>query len=303
MLMGTLVVQFYRYQCNFPKDKPAVKVLVYTVVTLDIIQTVVTSHLTWFFAIANWHDPTVLFRTTWSANMLPLFAGLISGIVQIFYAWRIFKLSKARWMTCLAGLISLIATSQATAAIVASIMIQFNPTQERLLQLHPVFSYWLAGSFTVDILITAAMLQILFNARAISALSRTGNLVNTLISNAIQTGAITVVCAGVDLALFVAYTSSNFHFVPAYILGKLYSNSLLATLNTRETLRNAPTYNTSDSFGKDLQTRPENKTTTTSTMTQSKSTGHSWPIKKVKDDESDSTEAQVAGKSGFGVAL
>jgi len=41
-----------------------------------------------------------------------------------------------------------------------------------------------------------------------------GGVVNRLINNAIQTGSITVICAGIDLALFVGFTSNNYHYVP-----------------------------------------------------------------------------------------
>src|SRR4051812_24446871 len=76
-------------------------------------------------------------------------------------------------------------------------------------------------SIIADLFSFNAYLQ-LYTAKSRTPWSRTDNLFNRLIINAIQTGSITVICAGVDLALFVAFTSNNYHYVPAYILAKLY---------------------------------------------------------------------------------
>ncbi|KAF4615962.1 hypothetical protein D9613_011345 [Agrocybe pediades] len=237
LLMGTLVVQLYHFQTHFSKDRVAVRLLVYFVVTLDVVQTVISTHLTWFYAIANWDRPAVFSETTpWSGPMTPLMAGLVSGTVQLFYAWRIWILSHTFGMRCVSIIVYLLACAQAGTAIVSSIVIEFDRTQERLLQLHPAFEFWLAGSFTVDIIITASMIYILYNAKERNPLARTESLLNKLIINAIRTGLITVIAAGIDLGLFVAFTSNNYHYVPAYILGKLYSISLLATLNGRKSV-------------------------------------------------------------------
>ncbi|KAJ7210918.1 hypothetical protein GGX14DRAFT_394537 [Mycena pura] len=54
-------------------------------------------------------------------------------------------------------------------------------------------------------------------------------LLASLINRVITTGAATVVCAAVDLGLFLGYPTTNYHVVPAYIVGKF----LMLTLNLR----------------------------------------------------------------------
>ncbi|KAJ7252168.1 hypothetical protein C8J57DRAFT_1351328 [Mycena rebaudengoi] len=66
-------------------------------------------------------------------------------------------------------------------------------------------------------------------------------MLTTLINRVVQSGAVISVCAAVDLALFAGIVDTNFHFVPSYILGKLYTNSLMLTLNLRR-----PTYQIPD---------------------------------------------------------
>lgn len=50
----------------------------------------------------------------------------------------------------------------------------------------------------------------------------------------------------IDVALFLAFPSANFHVAPALVLGKLYSNSLVATLNSRLRIVNSRNDNSSD---------------------------------------------------------
>nr|GAT51581.1 predicted protein [Mycena chlorophos] len=58
-------------------------------------------------------------------------------------------------------------------------------------------------------------------------------LITKLIFHAIETGAVTTIAAGVELGLFLTHGENLMHEAPAFLLGKLYSNVVLATLNGR----------------------------------------------------------------------
>ncbi|KAF8199405.1 hypothetical protein K438DRAFT_1823537 [Mycena galopus ATCC 62051] len=58
-------------------------------------------------------------------------------------------------------------------------------------------------------------------------------MLTKVIHRIIQSGAASAVCAAIDLSIFVGFPSTNYHVVPAYILGKMYTNSLMLTLNLR----------------------------------------------------------------------
>ncbi|KAF9538271.1 hypothetical protein CPC08DRAFT_756398 [Agrocybe pediades] len=234
MFMGTLIVQIYHYQNNFSEDRRLIRALVYLVVVLDIAQTIIMSHFPWYIAVVNWDKPDSLLGPDWSGVLLVAFAGLVSGIVQLFYCWRIWVLSGNKWMRRLALIIA---------------FFEFHISQEEILKYHPQFTFWLSGSFVADTLITGSMIYVvstddatvavrpnplqLRSARAQSPNSHMDGIMKRLINSSIQTGLLTMIGAGVDLALFVTITTANFHYVPAFVLGKLYSNSLLATLNAR----------------------------------------------------------------------
>ncbi|KAF7342243.1 hypothetical protein MVEN_01812300 [Mycena venus] len=150
----------------------------------------------------------------------------------------------------LAIVIALIGLAQGLAAIIGSALEEQTGTQENLLKLHPVFTFWLAGAFITDILITGTMMRILQAAKSQSKIAQTRDLLNRLILNAVQTGCATAIVAAIDLALFVKFTDTNYHFAFNYILGKLYSNSFMMNLNMRRP-RSHPLH--SESIGMRIQ--------------------------------------------------
>ncbi|KAJ6542521.1 hypothetical protein DFH09DRAFT_1282558 [Mycena vulgaris] len=239
MLTGFLMMQVYAYWRNFPRDKLKVKILVYAVCVLDLLQTAFGTHEAWWFSIQNWGNVSALQGGAWTEIMSPILCGIISAMVQIFYAMRIWTLKRNAIPRLLAILIIWLALGQSLAAIVASSLIQETLSQEQLLRLHPVFSFWLAGSFATDILVAGSMIWILYTAQPTlpEYSSNTESMLNRLMLNTIQTGTVTVLCAGITLVLFIKFTDRNYYWAFAYILGKLYSNSFMATLNSRASRR------------------------------------------------------------------
>lgn len=52
----------------------------------------------WHFLVSGWGDPEVLIKPGWSWIAVPLLDGVVSCIVQIFFAWRIYKISGTIWI-------------------------------------------------------------------------------------------------------------------------------------------------------------------------------------------------------------
>ncbi|KAJ7677752.1 hypothetical protein DFH06DRAFT_559940 [Mycena polygramma] len=235
LLLGLLWMQVYRYWCNYPKDKVYIKIFVYTVFTIDLLQTGFTTHAAWWFMIQNWGNVSVIQSAPRTISAIPIACGLISAPVQLFYAIRIWVLSKRPVTRVLAILIAALGLAQSLVAIIAAGLLRISSFQANLLKFHPHFVFWLAGAFTTDIMIAACMSWILQTAKSSSnaRVTQTNGMLNQLILNSVQTGMVTVVAAGVQLALFVKFTDTNYHLAVAYLLGKLYSNSFMVTLNMR----------------------------------------------------------------------
>jgi len=70
-----------------------------------------------------------------------------------------------------------------------------------------------------------------------TGIKRTDDLLNTIARHAIQTGLLTVTFAALDVGLFVALPDNTISFFFDFGLPKLYSNSLVSSLNARSRRR------------------------------------------------------------------
>ncbi|KAJ6476831.1 hypothetical protein C8R45DRAFT_873174 [Mycena sanguinolenta] len=241
MFMGTLVMQLYTYYQNFPSDRILIRILVYGLFLVDVAQTVILTFHGWFFAVSAWGNPATFDVIPWSGPTIPVLCGLIAATVQIFYAWRIWIITTNRFLRSVAILIVLVALTQSLAGMISGLPLLKNSSPENQIRWYPGVLIWFAGSLLADVLVTACMTYILARAKKRTFWATSETMLTTLINRVVQSGAVTSVCAAVDLALFAGIVDTNFHFVPSYILGKLYTNSLMLTLNLRR-----PTYQIPD---------------------------------------------------------
>ncbi|KAF7367191.1 hypothetical protein MSAN_00979100 [Mycena sanguinolenta] len=257
-LLGTLVIQTYIYYSSGFKDSKWIKGLgwrtaiprqiftdtfaVIVTLSLDIVQTVFTIHAVWQILILGWGNPATFVELPWTAYTFPVMSGAVAALVQFFFSWRIWVLGRNKIAYVVAIVIDLVAVMQMVSGLVAGIQTAYIPI-ERVGELTPQFTasnIWLAGSFSADVIIVVSMLWILHvNKGGIAA---TDGLIDRLMVRVIHSGAITAVAAGVELILYKRLSSTFVHDTPALFLGKLYSNVLLANLNTRRRTDN--TYST-----------------------------------------------------------
>ncbi|KAJ7184633.1 hypothetical protein C8R46DRAFT_1208816 [Mycena filopes] len=235
LLMGTLMMQVYTYWRHYALDKRIIKALVYTIFVMELVQTAFATHESWWYAIQNWGNVASLQTAPWTTLVRPIMCGIISTMVQLLYAFRIWSLNRTVVFRVLVAFIVTLALMQGIAAIAASgLLVNEGLSQPTLLRLHPVFVLWLVGSFVTDLVIAGSMLWILQASKTQTFITETNSLLNRLILNTIRTGSATVICAGIGMALFVKYTDKNSYYVFTYTLGKVYSNSFMASLNSRQ---------------------------------------------------------------------
>ncbi|KAJ7095513.1 hypothetical protein C8R44DRAFT_889938 [Mycena epipterygia] len=234
MFMGTLVMQLYTYYQKFPSDRIFIRILVYGLFLVDVAQTVILTFHGWFFTVSAWGNPATFDIIPWSGPMIPVLCGLGSR--------RIWILTTNRFLRSVAILIVLVALTQSLAGMISGLPLLKNSSPENQIRWYPgVWEIWFAGSLVADVLVTACMTYILARVKSRTFWATSETMLTTLINRVVQSGAVTSICAAVDLALFAGIVDTNFHFVPSYILGKLYTNSLMLTLNLRR-----PTYQIPD---------------------------------------------------------
>ncbi|KAF7348882.1 hypothetical protein MVEN_01408400 [Mycena venus] len=222
------------FHISFPRETLGIKALVYTLFAFDLFQTGFTTQYSFAVVVTSWGNSAVFANLPWTSFSVPVGAGIVSGIVQIFFAWRIYVIKgRNTFIRIVVCLIVMTALMQSLSAIVNGLRFGFAPQITDQVQLAIGVKIWLIGSFVCDILIAVTMIGIFWQVRRQTPWKATDSIIKKLIYHTVETGAVTAIAAGVELALFLVYPDTFLDEIPAFMLGKLYSNVVLATLNSR----------------------------------------------------------------------
>ncbi|KAK7062074.1 hypothetical protein R3P38DRAFT_686622 [Favolaschia claudopus] len=200
---------------------------------LDTLQLVFIGHVLYFWVIANYANPAILSFDVWSLNIGVLVTNLIVLIVELYLSRRVFILSNRN--AFLTGIIILLSLNY----FGFELAVQVKTFQlERLVLSHDIkwiTSVALASASVADLLIALSLSYYLRKSR--TGIKTTDSIVNNLILYAMSTGLLTGICVLIDMICFLAMPGNLVHIAFNIVSGKLYTNSLLASLNFREVIR------------------------------------------------------------------
>ncbi|KDR71132.1 hypothetical protein GALMADRAFT_229776 [Galerina marginata CBS 339.88] len=189
-------------------------------------------------AMAIYYDTITRWKTA-EANSYPIstnviFETLITLLVQCFFSLRVYRLSKkpsAGIACCALALFRFIAGSIITVEDFLDVPNMPNGI-EQIERLSWLITAGLACGSASDILIAAFMTYYLRKLASPANLDSTTEVINRLVRFALQTGLITSMTSLAVIGCFQAMP--NLVWFSLYILlAKLYSNSLLVSLNAR----------------------------------------------------------------------
>ncbi|KAG8759284.1 hypothetical protein FRC14_006284 [Serendipita sp. 396] len=204
-------MQFSRYWTAFPDDKPWTRRLVYSVILLDTLQTGFTIHNAWRILGSGWGNQDIVLHPEWSWGSVPLFTGLVSLLVQGFYAYRISMLIQSRLTKWIIALILLISAAQCASGIFSGIYYAFGAFTGSGHTVAAVTTIWLGGTALCDLIITTAIVSFLMIK--IAGFKPTDNVVSKVIKMTVETGALTTSFATADLILFLLFPATNLHLI------------------------------------------------------------------------------------------
>ncbi|KAJ2914330.1 hypothetical protein MD484_g6076, partial [Candolleomyces efflorescens] len=242
-LSGAFAMQVYHYHMHYAhSDRWLFVILVFVVVVIEMVHMFMATHLTYYLLAYGYGNPRTFDQTPWSGAVLPALNGLVGLCTQAFLAWRIITLTKTTESVTLGKIISgtifLTAGMQCAAAFGVTIQYSLLSRQLHLLRtLKTTVIVWLAGSVVCDTMITVSMVALLLRARGTTSLGGSKNMINALIIHAIESGAITTMAALVTLLTYLVLPDTLYYGCFEYLLGRLYANVLLASLNGRNRMR------------------------------------------------------------------
>lgn len=233
-LYGVLLIQIYIYltHSRFPTDKLGLKILVWTLFTLETAFVFISTITAWNTFGWGWGDTHTLFFLGTSFGALPVLSGIISWMTQNFYLWRIWTLTKRNLMIIVG--VEAVSLAQCIFAVYYGITLALHGgSVDEMIILSPFRIAWLIGCALCDILITITVVMTL-RAQKDTSFKFSSKKINRSIRYSAETGAITTVMAVTEFVAYVAAKHHTFHLMLFLMLSEVYICSLVATLNARE---------------------------------------------------------------------
>ncbi|KAI0000789.1 hypothetical protein BJV74DRAFT_820679 [Russula compacta] len=177
-----------------------------------------------------------------SAFDVPIIEALVAVTVQYFFAYRVWVLSNKKFWWILL-IISVCSVVNLTGAFIGAI---YGFVHDRFANgpiLRVCALTWLIGNAIADISISLSLLYYLTRRRPGVAGERyfTNHALSKIVRLTVETNLVTSTDGVVALVMAVIYPSKNWFTCPVAILGKLYSNTLLVSLNNRISIREGST--------------------------------------------------------------
>ncbi|KAK0484831.1 hypothetical protein IW261DRAFT_860259 [Armillaria novae-zelandiae] len=229
-LFGTLSVQLYLYYLAFPNDRRFTKNIVYGIYVIEFAQTMLVAHDMFALFGYGFGDMNALTKTNLNWLAVPIMSAVVACIGQVFYAYRIFIVSKSRIIPIFIICISLTSSVAATITGVYSFRAG-DLTRMNNQKTYITAGIWCGASALCDILIAICMTYYLMSRT--TSFRRTRILVTKITRLTIETGSVTAVGALLTFILFIAFPRQTFHTAPALLMPKLYANTVYMVLNSR----------------------------------------------------------------------
>ncbi|KAL1746607.1 hypothetical protein HDZ31DRAFT_81091 [Schizophyllum fasciatum] len=218
LLYGIMITQLYLYVTTYKRDPPWIKIYVATLFVADTFNTVCLMVYMYDALVRHFGDTPFLNTANWA---------FIGSMVQSFFAWRIRVLNMS-WMFWVPA--SVCAFIAAAGGLSTSIAIHFVPHFSDFQKFEIAVIFWLVAAAVGDIFITVALTKYL--REHYTGYRATDDRIDGIIRLTVQTGMITAVWAIVDLGVYLGDPTGT-HLIFNLPLSKLYSNSLLSSLNAR----------------------------------------------------------------------
>ncbi|KAL0576524.1 hypothetical protein V5O48_005444 [Marasmius crinis-equi] len=178
--------------------------------------------------VLNSGRPEIQIRSPFLLRTDGPITALIATPVQIFMAWRIKVISGSKLLTFLISVLSL---ASLAGGIWTGVGVAQNPDFKDFVHFQGAPGLWLVSAAVSDVLIATSL--VVFLVKRKSSFISTNDQIDRIVRLTVQTGTITAVAALADAIVFLAAPHTTVFFIWDLSLSKLYSNSVLSSLNAR----------------------------------------------------------------------
>ncbi|KAH9035520.1 hypothetical protein EDB85DRAFT_2143686 [Lactarius pseudohatsudake] len=230
-LYGVLIVQLYVYSYNFQGDRTPLKLLVYSVFLIETLQTALTGADLYYWLVSGFGNLERLTSPHLSGFDVPIIGSIVSMAVQFFFVYRIWVLSgRSSWFL-------ICSITAAVAACYGGVYVYLHKKFVSGRVLKVLALTWLSGNALGDILIAGSMLFHLGRRRSEGGGNFSDHALSKVVRLTVETNVLTTTVGIISLLMVAVFPDKRWFTCPTAIIGKLYSNTLLVSLNNRISLR------------------------------------------------------------------
>lgn len=234
MLFGVVTLQTYNYFCKFPEDSRLMKIMVVVIWFLEL------SHLVCL--CVSFYTATIIYYgrlqdlLKWpalTASLLP--SSWVGIIAQIFFAGRVYMFSRSMLIPIMSWFLCWVRFSFNLASTILGF--RAASLEGFMSQYDWMFTVILTMSAVIDLMLAIALSYSLSQHKEKGMPVGSGRVLDNLIKWSIRNGLMTSLA---DISVLICFQTMphNFVFIAIYsVVARLYSISLLSSLNARSRLR------------------------------------------------------------------
>ncbi|KAG1806530.1 uncharacterized protein HD556DRAFT_319491 [Suillus plorans] len=186
-LFGCLVIQTYVYYANFANDHRAIRFTVAAVFATQIAHVMCVSATLWNTAVSAYDDPSKLQMLPLASAATILFTGITGALVESYFAFRLWNVSKKLLLPILSMVLCVIA--QVVSLVITVQAFKTTSVAEFEVDQNTPITLALTSRVLCDLILTLSTAWYLKNQR--SGYLRTTNMIDRLVLWTIETGLIT----------------------------------------------------------------------------------------------------------------
>jgi hypothetical protein len=236
VLYGISCLQTFAYYRTYSKDRLVLRLTVAALWIFETLHIALNMHATYHYLVTTRLDPVVSFKPIRTSVLAVAATTVIVLITHVCYSYRVFTVTRKNWW--IASPILALSMGAFVSGIVATVAsLQRHDWTKVATGINTLT--WarsgLALSVAADVLIAGSLVFYLHGAR--TGHKRTDTLVTKLIVITINNGVLTSLLNIAVLITSFASSTSIIYMAILQVAGNLYTNSLMATLNARNMLR------------------------------------------------------------------
>lgn len=232
MLYGVTCLQTWNYfrSSKGKGDGILMWLMVTALLVFDSAHQAIVIHAVYTYLVLDFANPIKVIQLVWSVPTEVVFNAILAIILNGFLTFRLWKVSKMYSLTFIAALLSCANFGVNLAYAIRGYFINNIFEAEIVLRNHGIAG--LSISVATETMISFSLAFYLHTRR--TGLRKSNDIISKLILLSVTTGLLIAAINIADLIAYVAASDSFYVLFFNFMLGKLYANSLLTSLNSRE---------------------------------------------------------------------